>query len=48
MLNPSKAPFYGIVPGNSATPLGTMTLPVTFGMREHFRNEYIKFEVANF
>jgi hypothetical protein len=35
MLTPSKAPFYGIVPGISATPLGSVTLLVTFGMREN-------------
>jgi hypothetical protein len=47
MLTPCKAPFDGIVPGNSATPLGIVTLPITFGMRENYRTEYIKFEVAN-
>jgi hypothetical protein len=29
MLVPSKSPFYGIVPGNAAHPLGTVVLPVT-------------------
>jgi hypothetical protein len=48
MLIPSKAPFYGIVPRNSAAPLGTVTLPVTFGMSDNYRTKYIKFEVANF
>jgi hypothetical protein len=48
MLVPSKSPFYGIVPGNAAHPLGTMVLPVTFGTRENYRTEFIKFEVANF
>jgi hypothetical protein len=48
MLTPSKAPFYVIVPRNSATPLGTVTLPVTFRTRENYRTKYIKFEVANF
>jgi hypothetical protein len=48
MLTPSKAPFYGIVPGNAAYPLGTVVLPVTFGTRENYRTEFIKFEVANF
>jgi hypothetical protein len=48
MLAPSKSLFYGIVPGNAAHPLGTMVLPVTFGMRENYRTESIKFEVANF
>jgi hypothetical protein len=48
MLTPSKAPFYGIVPGNAAHPLGTVVLPVTFGTRENYRTEFIKFEVADF
>jgi hypothetical protein len=48
MLTLSKSPFYGIVPGNAAHPLGTMVLPVTFGTRENYRTEFIKFEVANF
>jgi hypothetical protein len=47
-LTPSKSPFYGIVPGNAAHPLGTVVLPVTFGTRENYRTEFIKFEVANF
>jgi hypothetical protein len=33
MLVPSKSPFYGIVPGNTAHPLGTVVLSVTFGTR---------------
>jgi hypothetical protein len=48
MLAPSKAPFYGIVPGNAAHPLGTVILPVTFGTRDNYQTEFIKFEVANF
>jgi hypothetical protein len=48
MLVPSKSPFYGIVPGNAAHPLGTVVLAVTFGTRENYRTEFIKFEVANF
>jgi hypothetical protein len=48
MLVPSKSPFYGIVPRNAAHPLGTVVLPVTFGTRENYRTEFIKFEVANF
>jgi hypothetical protein len=47
-LVPSKSLFYGIVPGNAAHPLGTVVLPVTFGTRENYRTEFIKFEVANF
>jgi hypothetical protein len=48
MLVPSKSPFYGIVSGNAVHPLGMVVLPVTFGMREKYRTEFIKFEVANF
>jgi hypothetical protein len=49
MLNKSTSPFYGIVPGNAAIPLGSVVLPVTFGeTRENYRTEYIKFEVADF
>jgi hypothetical protein len=48
MLIPSKSPFYGIIPGNAAHPLGTVVLPVTFGTRKNYRTEFIKFEVANF
>jgi hypothetical protein len=48
MVVPSKCPFYGIVPGNVAHPLGTVVLPVTFGTRENYRTEFIKFEVASF
>jgi hypothetical protein len=48
MLTPSKAPFYGIVPGNAATPLGLVVLPITFGTKDNYHTEYIKFEVADF
>jgi hypothetical protein len=48
MLIPRKSPFYDIVQGNAAHPLGTVVLPVTFGTRENYRTEFIKFEVANF
>jgi hypothetical protein len=49
MLTKSTSPFYGIVPGNAATPLGSVVLPVTFGeSRDNYRTEYIKFEVADF
>ena len=48
LLTPSKAPFYGIVPGNSSTPIASVTLPVTFSTEQNFRTEYIKFEVADF
>jgi hypothetical protein len=48
MLTKSASPFYGIVPGNAAIPLGSVVLPVTFGdTSENYRIEYIKFEVAD-
>jgi hypothetical protein len=37
MLVPSKTPFYGIILGNAAHPLGTVVLQVTFGTRENYR-----------
>jgi hypothetical protein len=49
MLTKSTSPFYSIVPGNAAIPLGSVVLPVTFGeTRENYRTEYIKFELADF
>jgi hypothetical protein len=48
MLVPSKSLFYSIVLGNATHPLGTVVLPVTFGMKGNYRTEFIKFEVANF
>jgi hypothetical protein len=47
-LKPSSAPFHGVIPGLSATPLGQITLPVTFGTWENFRTENICFKVADF
>jgi hypothetical protein len=49
MLTKNTSPFYGIVLGNAAIPLGSVVLPVTFGeTRENYLTEYIKFEVADF
>jgi hypothetical protein len=49
MLTKSTSPFYGIVPGNAAVPLGSVVLPVNFGeTRDKYRTEYVKFEVADF
>lgn len=48
LLTPTDVPFYGIVPGKAAMPLGQITLPVTFGSPENYRMEFIKFEVADF
>jgi hypothetical protein len=41
-------PFYGVVPGKAAYPIGRVCLPVTFGTEENFRTEYLTFEVADF
>jgi hypothetical protein len=49
MLTKSTSPFYGIIPGSAAIPLGSVVLPVTFReTRENYRTEYIKFEVVDF
>jgi hypothetical protein len=49
MLTKSASPFYGIVPGNAAIPLGSVVLPVTFvETRDNYCTEYIKLEVADF
>jgi hypothetical protein len=39
-------PFYGVVPGKAAYPIGRVCLPVTFGMEENFRMEYLTFETS--
>jgi hypothetical protein len=41
-------PFYGVVPGKAAYPIGRVCMPVTFGTKENFRTEYLTFEVADF
>ena len=48
MITPTSTPFYGIVPGKAAMPLGQITLPVTFGTPSNYRIEFIKCEVADF
>jgi hypothetical protein len=48
MLTTSRATFYGIIPGNTATPLRSVVLLVTFGTKDNYRTEYIKLEVADF
>src|SRR6266508_4086240 len=47
-LKRSRAPFHGVIPGTSATPLRMIKLSVTFGSRENFWTEDITFEVADF
>jgi hypothetical protein len=41
-------PFYEVVPGKAAYPIGRVCLPVTFGTEENFRIEYLTFEIAHF
>jgi hypothetical protein len=47
-LTECDEPFFSIVPGKVAYPLGRVSLPVTFSMEENFRIEYLSFEVTNF
>jgi hypothetical protein len=47
-LTECDEPFFGIVPGKEAYPMGRVSLPVTFGMEKNFRTEYLSFEVADF
>jgi hypothetical protein len=47
-LTKTDEPFYGIVPGKAAYPMGRVSLPVTFGTEENICTEYLNFEVANF
>jgi hypothetical protein len=45
-LTECDKPFFGIVPGKVAYPMGQVSLPVTFDTEENFRTEYLSFEVA--
>ena len=45
---PSDHAFYSIIPGTGSTPVGKVTLPITFGTRDNYRTESIIFEVAPF
>lgn len=40
-LCPGGAPFFRIIPGAQATPLGSIQLPVTFVDPANFRKEYL-------
>ena len=44
-MQPTK-PFSGVTDG-SATPIGQIRLPVTFGQRDNYRTELIDFGVAH-
>jgi len=35
-IKTTKSPFYEIVPGKAAIPLGTISLPVTFGTSQNY------------
>jgi hypothetical protein len=48
LLCPSQAPFHGIIIGAAATPIGQISLPVTFRTQENFCTETIQFEVTDF
>jgi hypothetical protein len=41
-------PFYGVLPGKAAYPIGRVCLLFTFGIEENFCTEYLTFEVADF
>ena len=47
-LHPGRAPFFEIIPGAQATPLGSIRLPITFEDPANFRKEYLDFEVVDF
>jgi hypothetical protein len=47
ILRPSQALFHGIVPGAVVTPIGQITLPVTFETWKNFRTEHLQFEVTD-
>jgi hypothetical protein len=41
LITPTGIPFYGIVPGKAAMPLGQITLPVMFGTQANYQTEFI-------
>jgi hypothetical protein len=47
-LTECDEPFFGIMPGKAAYPMGRVSLPVTFGTEENFCMEYLSFEVVDF
>jgi hypothetical protein len=48
LLHLSRTPFHGIVLGTPTTPIGQISLPVTFGTQENFWTKNIQFEMADF
>ncbi|XP_066351636.1 uncharacterized protein [Miscanthus floridulus] len=47
-IQPTGAPFHGIVLGKQAMPLGQIDLPVTFGNLTNYRTKALTFEVVKF
>jgi hypothetical protein len=47
-LTPMHDTFYGIIPGQSSTPIRRIELEVSYGSRENKRREMLTFEVASF
>ena len=47
-IQPTGAPFHGIVPGKQAIPIGQIDLPVTFGNPSNYRTETLTFKVVGF
>jgi hypothetical protein len=47
-LTECDEPFFSIVPGKVAYPMGRVSLPVTFDTKENLRTEYLSFEVADY
>ncbi|XP_066323753.1 uncharacterized protein [Miscanthus floridulus] len=43
-----SSPFYSMILGTQACPLGQIDLPVMFGDRANFRSEVLTFEVVDF
>ncbi|XP_066392212.1 uncharacterized protein [Miscanthus floridulus] len=47
-IQPTRAPFHGIVPRKQAMPLGQNDFPITFRGPSNYRTETIAFEVVGF
>jgi hypothetical protein len=47
-LTASDEPFFDIVPGKAAYPLGRVSRLMTFGTKDNFSMEYLSFEVVDF
>ena len=47
-VQPTRAPFHGVVPRKQALPLGQLDPPITFEGSSNYRTETITFEVVGF